>query len=257
MREFTTYLELEGDVLADIDVLTDDSYIGVTGKGRVVFPFNAIEIKQTFKFPIIRQLSDDLFLIADSRTNSEESDNCFDYDLKGNAVRHFYAGDGIQDIEVLRGKIVVTYFDEGVLGTDGPNNYGLVVFDFDGNILSKYNEKHGDQIILDCYCICKHGVNRILFLPYAEFALIELNVDTWGETKYEIPEQLKGSSGLTSNSAGVIFYSPYNDKRGIYRWRPGDKKAEKIGEYSEGLRGLKNGRFISVGQKGFTIIDLN
>ena len=257
MREVTIDIELDGEILVDIDVLTDNSYIAITDKGRVVFTFDRIEISQTFKFPIIRQLSDNLFLVADSRTNDDETDNCFVYDLKGNAIKHFYAGDGIQDIEVLREKIVITYFDEGVYGTDGPNNEGLVVFDFDGNILSKYNEKHSDQIISDCYCICKHGANRILFLPYTEFPLIELNLDSGDEKKYVIPEQLKGSNGITSNADSVIFHSPYDDKRGIYKWKIGDKKADKIGEYSEGLRGLKNGRFISIGQKGFTILDLN
>jgi hypothetical protein len=257
MKEVTTNIELDGEVLVDIDVLADDSYITITDKGRVVFPFDKIEIEQTFKFPIIRQLNDKSFLVADSRTNNDETDNCFIYDLEGNALKHFYAGDGIQDIEVLRDKIVITYFDEGVYGTDGPNNYGLVIFDFDGNILFKYNEKHGHQIISDCYCICKHGANRVLFLPYTEFPLIELNLDTGDEKKYEIPGQLKGSNGLTSNADSVIFHSPYDDKRGIYKWKIGDKKADKIGEYSEGLRGLKDARFISIGQKGFTILDLN
>lgn len=255
MREVTTNIELDGEVLVDVDVLADNSYIAITDKGRVVLPFEKIEISQSFKFPIIRQLNDNSFLIADSRT--ERTDNCFIYDLTGNVLRQFFAGDGIQDIEVLRDKIIVTYFDEGIYGTDGPSNGGLVLFDFDGKILSKYNEKHGDQIISDCYCICKHGANRVLFLPYTEFPLIELNLDTGDEKKYEIPEQLKGSSGLTSTADSIIFHSPYEDKRGIYKWRTGDKTAERIGEYSEGLRGLKNGRFISNGQKGFTILDLN
>lgn len=257
MREVTTNIELDGEVLVDLDVLSDDSYIGITDKGHVVFLFDKIAISQTFKFPIIRQLNNNSFLVADSRTNDDETDNCFIYDLKGNVLKHFYAGDGIQDIEVLRDKIVITYFDEGVYGIDGPNSQGLVIFDFDGNILSKYNEKHGDQIISDCYCICKHGANRVLFLPYTEFPLIELNLDTGEEKKYEIPEHLKGSNGLTSNAETVIFHSPYDDKRGIYKWKTGDKNADRVGEYSEGLRGLKNGRFISIGEKGFTILDLN
>jgi hypothetical protein len=253
MREVTTNIELDGEVLVNIDVLADDSYIAITDKGRVVSLFDKIEISHSFEFPIIRQINDNSFLIADSRTR-EKTGNCFIYDLKGNALRQFFAGDGIQDIEMFRDKIIVTYFDEGVYGADGPSNGGLVLFDFDGKILSKYNEKHGDQIISDCYCICKHGANRVLFLPYIEFPLIELNLDTGDERKFEIPEHLKGSNGLTSTADSIIFHSPYVDERGIYKWRTGDKTAERIGEYSEGLHGLKNGRFISSGQKGFTIV---
>ena len=256
MREVTTNIELDGEDLVDIDVLTDDSYLAITDKGNIISPFDKVKIHQLFKFPVIRQLNDNSFLIADSRTN-EKDDNCFIYDREGNVLKQFYSGDGIQDIEVVRDKIIITYFDEGVYGADGPNNEGLVVFDFDGNILSKYNEKHGDQIISDCYCICKHGTNRVLFLPYTDFPLIELNLDTGDEKKFEIPEKLKGSNGLTSTTDRIIFHSPYEDKRGIYNWKIGDKTAERIGEYSEGLRGLKNGRFITSGQKGFTILDLN
>lgn len=256
MREVTTNIELDGEVLVDIDVFTDDSYIAITDKGNVVFPSGTIEVRQSFRFPIIRQVTSGSFLVADSRTR-ERGDNCFIYDLKGNVIRHFYVGDGIQDIEVLHDRIIVTYFDEGVFGANGPNNEGLVLFDFDGKILFKYNEKHGDQIISDCYCICKHGTNRVVFLPYTDFPLIELNLDTGDEKKYETPEELKGSNGLTTTVDSIIFHSPYEDKRGIYKWRIGDKTAEKVAEYGEGLRGLNNGRFIASGEKGFTILDLN
>ena len=256
MKEYTTNIDLHSEILVDVDTSSNDFYIGITDKGNVVVPFDRIEITQSFKFPIIRQLNENSFLIADTRT-SKQMENCFIYDFKGNVLRNFFAGDGIEDIEILCEKIIITYFDEGVYGTQGPNNEGLVIFDFKGEILLKYNEKHGDQIISDCYCICKHGTNRILFLPYADFPLIELNLDTGEEMKYEIPEEVKGSNGITSTADSIIFHSPYEDKNGLYIWRTGEKKIERIGEYSEGLRGLKNGRFISKGERGFTIIDLN
>jgi hypothetical protein len=256
MKEYITNIELDGEILVDVDVSANDFYLGITDKGNVVVPFDKIEIPQSFKFPVIRKLSDSSFLVADSRT-SKQTENCFIYDFNGNVLRQFFAGDGIEDIEIVRDKIIVTYFDEGVYGTHGPNNEGLVMFDFKGEILLKYNEKHGDQVISDCYCICKHGANRILFLPYTDFPLIELNLDTGEEKRHEIPEAVKGSNGLTSTADCIIFHSPYEDKRGLYRWRIGEKKIERIGEYSERLRGLKNGRFISAGDRGFTIIDLN
>lgn len=256
MREYITNIDLDSEVLVDVDPSTSDFYIGITDKGNVVVPFDKIEITQAFKFPIIRQLTDNSFLIADSRT-SNHTENCFIYDFKGNLLRQFFVGDGVQDIEILHDKIIVTYFDEGVYGDDGPNNEGLVIFDFKGEILLKYKEKHGDQIISDCYCICKHGTNRILFLPYTDFLLIELNLDNGEEIKYVIPEEVKGSNGLTSTADSIIFHSPYEDKRGLYKWKTGEKKVEKIGEYSEGLRGLKNGRFMTKGEKGFTILDLS
>src|SRR5690606_35076079 len=126
MEELTTNVELDDEVLVDIDVLIDNSYLLLTNKGRVVSPFHKIKILRTFKFPLIRRLTSDLFLIADSRT--DKTDNCFIYDLQGNGLRQFYAGEGIQDIEVHRNRIIITYFDESIYGKQGPNNGGLVMF---------------------------------------------------------------------------------------------------------------------------------
>lgn len=256
MREIVTNIELKEEVLVDVDVFEGEFYIAITDNGNVIFPFENTELSQKFSFPMIRQINQDSFLIANSRISTNE-ENCFIYDRKGKLIRKFLAGDAIQDIEVIRDKIVVTYFDEGVYGREGPNSEGLVIFDWNGNIVFQYNTKHGEQIISDCYCICKHGTNRVLLLPYTDFPLIELNLYTEEENRYEVPEILKGSTGLSSMEDEIFFHSPYHDKRGIYQWRIGDKTTEKIGEYSEGLRGLKNGRFLSKGQKGFTILDFN
>ena len=121
--------------------------------------------------------------------------------------------------------------------------------------LFKYNQRHGDQIISDCYCICKHGANRVLFHPYKELSLIKLNLDTLQEQKYEVPKIVRGSGALTSMTGHVIFHSSYEDQRGFYHWKPGSKTAHRIGEYSSRLRGLKNGRFVSSRQHGFTVLD--
>lgn len=255
MIEYTTNIDL-GDLLVDIDCSANDSYIGITQKGNVITPFDNFKIDQLFQFPLIRQINDNQFLVADASVTIR-TDNCFVYDLEGKVLGHFFAGDGIQDIEIVKEKIIVTYFDQGVFGMRGPNNNGLVIFDITGKILFGYNEKHGDQIIIDCYCICKHGLNRILFLPYREFPLIELNLDNGQETVYEIPEEIKGSNAITSTTKSIIFHSPYDDKMGFFKWMGGDKRAERIGEYNARLRGLKNGRFLSKEEKGFTILDFN
>jgi hypothetical protein len=77
MKEYITNIDLDDEILVDVDASTNDFYLGVTGKGNVVV---RIEITQLFKVPIIRQLSDNSFLTADSRT-SKQTENCFIYDL--------------------------------------------------------------------------------------------------------------------------------------------------------------------------------
>lgn len=255
MMKETINLDLYEEILADVDVQFSDSYVGVTTNGRVIFPFYKIELRKAFEFPLIRQLTNESFLVAEARVKGN-ADNCFIYDLEGNIIMKFFAGDGIADIVVSSKKIVITYFDEGVYGNYGPNNGGLVIFDFNGKILLNYNEKHGEQIISDCYCICKHGANRILFLPYTEFPLIELNIDTGEERRFKIPDILKGTSAVTSSLDGIFFFSPIEDKGGIYHWKTGEKNASKVGEHGSRLRGLNNGRFLSIDQKSFSILDL-
>ena len=256
MREVTKYIALDEEILIDIDVLDNDTYIGITDKGNVVFPQNNIRINNVFSFPFIRLLDSTSFLIADTRTN-ELTDNCFVYDLKGNVIKQFYIGDGVQDIEILNDKIIVTYFDEGVYGSDGPNRHGLVILDFNGEILFKYNEKHGNLVIADCYCICKHGASSILFLPYTDFPLISLDLNTFEEQVYETADEVKGSNAITTIDESVIFHSPYSDKRAFYKGKINEKQVKRIGEYAEGLRGLEKGRFLSIGQSGYTIIDMS
>lgn len=252
MFKETINLDLHEETLADIDVQSSDSYIGFTTKGSVILPFNKIEIQKVFKFPLIRQLTSETFLIVEARVKGN-ADNCFIFDIEGNLILKFFVGDGIADIVVSNKRIVITYFDEGVYGNYGPNNGGLVIFDINGKMLLNYNEKHGKQIISDCYCICKHGTNRILFLPYTEFPLIELNTDNGEERRFDIPDILKGSSALTSSFDGIFFFSPYEDKGGIYHWTTGENTASKIGEHGSRLRGLNNGRFVSIDQKSFSI----
>ncbi len=168
MKEYVTHIELDGEVLVDVDPLTNDFYIGITNFGTVIFPFQRLKIIQPFKFPIVRQFSKNSFLIADART-TKETDNGFIYDLKGNLLRQFYAGDGIQDVEIVNGKIIITYFDEGVFGTDGPNNEGLVIFNDTGKPLFNFNSNYPEQQIVDCYCICKHELTGCFFCHTLNF----------------------------------------------------------------------------------------
>lgn len=199
-------------------------------------------------------MNEKTFLVADARV-TKRTENCVIYNLEGAVLGQFFTGDGIEDIEVIKEKIIVSYFDEGILGMDGPNHQGLVIFDFGGKILFGYNHKHGAQMITDCYCICRHGTNRILCFPYPEFPFIELNVDTFDEMIGQVPEEVKGSASMTSTPDSIIFHSPYKDKGGFFRWKIGAKEVEKIGRFPGKLRGLKNGRFLSMGEKEFTIIE--
>jgi len=82
IEERVTDIDLGNDYLLDIDVLDDDSYIAITSQGRVVFPYHSINLHERYKFPIIRQLTSDYFLVVNGRTEVNK-DNCIIYDMAG------------------------------------------------------------------------------------------------------------------------------------------------------------------------------
>ncbi len=106
------------DTLMDIDTNVHGDYIALTSKNEIITPAFTTRLAAGIKFPMVRQLSETLFLLASCR--SDNTDNAFIYDRNGQLQQSFFAGDGIQDILVVNDKIVFTYFDEGVLASRAP-----------------------------------------------------------------------------------------------------------------------------------------
>ena len=76
------------------------------------------------------------------------------------------------------------------------------------------------------------------------------------ETFWPAPGEIRGAAAVAFAGGGAFFHSPYDDRNGIYRWRLGNKSAERIGEHADRLRGLPGGRFLSMGEAGYTILSL-
>jgi len=189
------------------------------------------------------------------RRTKKNKPNAFIYDFSGQLLISFVAGDGIEDILVHHGKIIVTYFDEGVFGDKGPNNNGLSVFSLAGKQEFGFNEGANEQHIYDCYCICKHGADKVLFCAYGCFDLIELNLDTFKWQEVKTPTGLDGFFALTSKEGEkIIFHSGCDDKQTFFEWNTRTREVKTIGKYSSRLKGLNNGKFLAVGKHGFTII---
>ena len=256
METKTIKLNLVGKNLIGFDFKSEDQYLGITKSNEIITPFDNFEINIDIKFPMIRILDEELFLVVDTRTEADKK-NCLIFNYEGKLVNRFYFGDGIEDILIIKNKIVVSYFDEGVLEKNGPNNNGLSIFNLRGELIFGYNEKHGRLVIMDCYCMSKIDNKRILFLAYTEFDLIELNLINHEEIVHKIPSNLFGSNAMTVFKNKIYFHSPYKDKEGIYEWEIGQEKANKIGSYKGNLRSIQNGKFLAYKNKEYTIIDMN
>ncbi|HEX6180641.1 MAG TPA: hypothetical protein VFZ47_05305 [Chitinophagaceae bacterium] len=253
MTEKTEYLDINDEKILDLDANEGGGFIAFTNHKTVVTPDHKFIIDIELRAPIIRRLDDDKFLIADCRTNSGLNGHV--YDFTGQKMNVFHLGDGIEDIIVNNGKIIVAYFDEGVFGKDGPNNDGVAVFDFEGNQEFGFNSSAIWGGIDDCYCICKHGRNKVLFYAYDALKVYELNLDTLIVEKYETPADFAGASAISSKQGKIILHSSYNDKRSFFLWDRDKRRVEKIGSYASRLKGIANGKFFAFGEKGYTIVD--
>ena len=162
---------------------------------------------------------------------------------------------------VLQDKIIFTYFDEGVFGDEGPNSEGLTVFNFEGRQLFGFNSASmaligdSDALIDDCYAICKLDEHRILFYVYSNFSLIELNIETFEWKLHPTSAEYLGANSMACRDGQVVFHGTYKDKQSFFLWDILQEKVTKFGNYSAILRGLENGKFLSVNKSGFTIIN--
>ena len=239
----------------DLDADGKGLYLAFCNNGQVISNNKNVFINSQIQYPIIRIFDYNKFLLADCRT-VENKPNAFIYDFAGQLLNSFVLGDGIQDILIHHNKIIVTYFDEGVFGADGPNNNGLTVFSLDGKQEFGFNESVEGLHIYDCYCICKHGIDKVLFYAYDYFDVTELNLDSYEWQQIITPMDFKGSSALTIKDKKIIFHSNYDDKLSFFEWDTLSMEVNKIGKYSSQLKGLENGKFLAVRECGFTIISI-
>ena len=239
--------------IIDLDADEQGNYIALFNNGAIVTKEHRLQINMAFSFPFIRKLNSNKFLIVYGRTDG--NNNAYMYDFSGQLIKSFLAGDGIQDIIIHRNKIIATYFDEGVYGIEGPNNDGLAVFNFNGIQEFGVNSSAADLIISDCYCICKHGADQVLFYSYTGLNIFELNLDTFKLECFEAPDNFSGASAISSIEENILLHSSYHDKRSFFLCDKKTNEVIKFGDYSPKLTGIGNGKFLSFGEKGYTIID--
>lgn len=253
MREQTTHINVGESKILDLDADDQGNFIAFTDNKTVITNDHNLKIEIDLLYPIIRRLNKETFFIADSR--AEKYNNGYIFNFTGQLVKSFLAGDGIEDIVVHSDKIVITYFDEGVFGSDGPNVDGLAVFDFEGQQEFGINSSGGDIVIVDCYCICKHGPKKVLFYAYTGLKLFELNLDTFKIKSFEIPNDFSETSAISSTGDKIIFHSNYQGKRSFFSWDRNKKEIIKFCDYSPLLKGIENGKFLIYGDSGYTIVN--
>ena len=166
---------------------------------------------QKMNFHFVQPLNGGLLLVA-SRCyciNGIGEKNAALIDDRGTIIDQYCLGDGIEDVFVLSdGRIVTSYFDEGVFGnygwTEPIGSSGLVVWDRDGRIIWE-----ADSDICDCYALNIDNNERLWYYFYTEFELV--CTDLQKETVYQ--PDISGSCMfiLTDDGQSVIFDKGYDD----------------------------------------------
>jgi len=114
-------------------------------------------------------------------------------DARGNVVRTFTLGDGIQDVRVTaNGLVWVSYSDEGIAGSRGWSDpgpraigaTGLVAFDSIGNVRFTYDAAAaGTDAIGDAYAMNVTGDGDVWIYFYKEFPIVRIHAGTYQRWK--------------------------------------------------------------------------
>ncbi|MBI3820725.1 MAG: hypothetical protein HY286_18705 [Planctomycetes bacterium] len=187
--------------------------------------------------------------------------NAWILDDTGKELVSFHAGDAISDVLARDGRIVFTYFDEGILGRNALGQDAITVFDANGKYVGGYRSKLKDRAvpIHDCYAACWDGKDQIAFSAYNEFSLVRLNISTFEQIVFPTPIRLHGSSAISTSGPTASFYSPYDEENELFSWDISNRNGgiSDLGQCNGRLRGLEGGRFILIDPISFTIVSAN
>lgn len=170
-------------------------------------------------FPKVDMFSDGRLLLAGTRCNWRAET---DYDLNGiifdprtGQVNRVLLGDGISDVQIdERGRIWVSYFDEGIFGNygwghPGPNpvgQAGLVCFLALGKKVWEFPNDAGPAIY-DCYAL---NVSRAeaAIISYPDFPICRINADFQFTSKQT---KLRGCHAFAMSDTEILFSGQYDD----------------------------------------------
>ncbi|RFS15876.1 hypothetical protein [Emticicia sp. C21] len=256
MTEQKFYINSGTEKIVNLDTDQFGNYIVITNQNTILTNEYTIKIDGDVKYSIIRKLNNDFFLLTHSQTNGFNNASIFNFNSQ--LISSFNLDNGIKDVLIQQDKIIISYFDRWVLAGKGASGAGVAVFDFNGQQLFGFNSSAIYGKITECYCMCKHGTNRVLLYIYSnmKFHLVELNIDTMQIEIFETPTEFDGASAIVSNTKNIYFHSLFKHTYGLFLYDKLNNKVKRYGEYPSFLKGIKNGVFNSFDDNGFTLVDI-
>lgn len=248
-----------GHELFDADMSSDGNWIAVVGSEVADLAISLgteIRLPRCFRFPIVRLIDHERFLVIDSRAKSECDLNAYLISVASpSRPINFHAGDGIADVLVTTNYIICTYFDEGVFGDCPISAEGVSVFDFTGKFCFGYQSRLTcDAVdIADCYAACNDNGDAIAFCAYTGFPIVHWNLKSGSHIAAQLPDELHGVSAMSAFQGDIFLYSPYKSRNVLFHYKNGHYR--QIGTEEGRLKTLRDGRFLRREPEGFSIID--
>ncbi|MCL2119831.1 MAG: hypothetical protein FWH27_15550 [Planctomycetaceae bacterium] len=276
MQQTDFTFEINGDKIKTLDADGNGQFIALTETGLVIAHDFKAMLKRVrhrppleFRYPMIRRLDPNRFLVVNARTRGENNGRVFDLD--GQELNCFFLGDAIEDILIFpdRNRIAIMYHEVGIIGSKPPSGSGVAVFSHDGKQLWGFNDliDKGDisenALIIDRLPLCKNGTDSILFFShYFKSQLTELRLDDFNLSFSAIPERVHFATALSPIGENeIIFYQPDTyrpepDSEKFFWWDRQTNDVEELsGPVSGWITGLGNGRFLCWHDFGYTVID--
>ncbi|MBP3459296.1 MAG: hypothetical protein J6K58_08810 [Lachnospiraceae bacterium] len=199
------FVDTTADTIYSMLVLSVDWY---TGELLSYEYYNLGRHMMNFHF--IQPINNRILLLGSRTCNQKEGPekNAVLVDRSGTVSDEFCLGDGIEDcIVTADGRIITSYFDEGVFGNYGWDHpigsCGLISWDEKGNILWK-----ADDPIYDCYAMNLDDKGNLWYYYYDEFNLVRTDF----HKKVVYQPDIMGAAGflLTADSGYLIFDGGYD-----------------------------------------------
>jgi hypothetical protein len=272
MRVTQCRLDGLGGELLDVDVGDGETWVALVqarrGRQRVIFKEDAsVTLPRRSRFDFVRVRARASGRRRGTRSSHDKPNGAL-VDRSGSFDRVFRFGDAIEDVLPSGQQIAVTYFDEGIFGGCGASCEGVAIFGLDGELRFGYHSSGlGGEFHIDtCYCATWATERRLLFRPYTgasrrapNFRLIAIDFNTMRHDVWPTPKRLHLAHALTPGPGAdgrevVFLHGGFEDQTGVYRWRVGDRRAQRLGDHPGELRGLRGVRFLATGHAGYTIL---
>jgi hypothetical protein len=247
----TTYLLPCGQQhVLDVDADEYGQFIALLDNSVVVTNTQQVGLASCFRYPLIRRLDPERFVIVETQ---QLGANAHVFDWTGRQLGSLEVGAGIQDVLVQAGRLVVAYFDEGVLSGRWPAADGLSVFEVSGAQVFGYNTSYTPHL-LDCYALCRWGKDRVVAYPYPAAPLVELHLETTHLRRLAVPAGFSGVTALSVYRGELIYYvSPYQ-QASYFGWQQAGRVRRQYVAAGP-LRGIDNGWFLAHDTTSFTLFD--